>query len=245
MTIKSILKRFIPISYRVALRKAYYKLLHWWQWLRVKDKSATFIFNGKTYSYFIHPYNTTWKNERAIEAPIIRDLLIQYSGKPVLEIGNVMSHYFPSNYTIVDKYEKGKGVRNCDILDFLPPSPVQNPYSLVISISTFEHIGFDETKYGQTKNEDNVMRAIEKTKTLLSEDGIFVMTVPLGFNPFLDEKIDKNLLGLSEMLFLKRITKDNKWVQVDYNEVKNIKYGYPFPCANGLMIGIYDGRNKT
>jgi hypothetical protein len=39
--------------------------------------------------------------------------------------------------------------------------------------------------------------------------GVFVMTVPLGFNSFLDEKIENNLFGLSEMLFMKRITKDN------------------------------------
>jgi hypothetical protein len=119
-----------------------------------------------------------------------------------------------------------------------------------VSISTFEHIGFDETKrYGVNKtkieNEENLIQAIEKTKTLLTGDGVFVMTVPLGFNSFLDEKIEKNLLGLSEMLFLKRITKDNKWIQADYDEVKNIKYGVPFICANGLMIGIYYGRNKT
>jgi hypothetical protein len=116
-------------------------------------------------------------------------------------------------------------------------------YDLIISISTFEHIGYDEVKrYGKEDkaiNKENLMLAIKKTKTLLKSQGVFVFTVPLGFNHFLDSKIAENELGLSEMFFLKRIIKNNQWLQVEYNEIKDVHYGSPFPCANGLMIGIF------
>jgi hypothetical protein len=86
----------------------------------------------------------------------------------------------------------------------------------------------------------SLLKAIEKTKTLLNPKGIFIFTVPLGFNDFLDDQIKNNNLNLSETFFLKRVSSLNEWKQVQYEDVQNIKYGQPYPCANGLMIGVFN-----
>jgi hypothetical protein len=102
----------------------------------------TFIFNGKTYYYFVHKYNTTWKNERAVEVPIIWDIVREHyrQGKRVLEVGNVLSHYFRIFHDVLDKYEVAEGVINQDVVDFKPAWK----YDLIVSISTLEHVGWDE-----------------------------------------------------------------------------------------------------
>jgi hypothetical protein len=136
------------------------------------DTKPFFEFDGKTRRYFIHPHNNTWMNERMVEIPIVSDLVKQNAGKNILEIGNVIKHYMPdATHTVVDKYEKSDGVLNCDIIDYQPPAEngadaAFHGYDLIISISTFEHIGFDESKYGNNnaisgKNQ-NLARAIEK-----------------------------------------------------------------------------------
>ena len=55
---------------------------------------SSFTFQGQMYNYFYHSYNVTRKNERSIEIPIIWRLVQENSGKRILEIGNVLRHYF-------------------------------------------------------------------------------------------------------------------------------------------------------
>ncbi len=90
---------FIP-SY---LRFNYYKIF---------DPLKTFEFQGNTYKYFYHWYNTTWNNERAVEIPIVCKIINENIEDNILEIGNVLSHYFNIEHDIVDKYEKADGVIN-------------------------------------------------------------------------------------------------------------------------------------
>lgn len=115
-----------------------YRIFHWaltkvWQ-------GKIFRFHGSDYQYFLSDYNDTALNERAIEIPIINRIVTQYRGKDVLEIGNVLSHYFPVRHTILDKYELGQGVINEDICTYAPGKL----FDLIISISTLEHVGYDE-----------------------------------------------------------------------------------------------------
>src|SRR5689334_18303629 len=50
----------------------------------------TFQFQGRSYPYFFHHYNTTWKNERCVEVPIVREEMRRFEGKRILEVGNVL-----------------------------------------------------------------------------------------------------------------------------------------------------------
>lgn len=201
---------------------------------RVFKSSRTFIFQEDIYNYFIHKYNATWRNERAIEVPIIWKIINEYKGKNILEVGNVLAHYFPVNYDIVDKYEKAEGVIKQDVVDFQKGKK----YDLIVSISTLEHVGWDEDQYEPMK----ILRALKNLKNLLTAQGKIVVTLPLGYNPELDKLLNENKLQFTKIYYMKRISKDNKWIEVTkWEDVKNAKYYYPFErSANALVIGIIE-----
>ena len=54
-------------------------------------RDTVFTFQGETYNYFHHPYNTA--GERTVEVPIAKKLLDEYAGRRVLEVGNVLSPF--------------------------------------------------------------------------------------------------------------------------------------------------------
>lgn len=239
--IKKLLKFLIPLKIRIVISRIIFRTKNYFLFIYTKmfgDKQ--FTFNGNEYNYFRAFYNTTFLNERTVEIPIILDYITKFQGKRILEIGNVISHYFDFKYDILDKYEKQEGVINLDIIDFVP----EHKYDLIISISTFEHIGFDENiRYGKTEGNTikatAVLKAIEVTKELLNKNGIFIFTIPLGFNHFLDSKLENNSLKLTNLYYVKRMTSGNVWKQVVYDEVKNIRYGHPYICANGILVGVF------
>ena len=244
MTIKDNIKASIwrrmssPVQQAVA--DGYYAAMIEFAYQRARHCKASFMFNGDSYGYFCHRYNFAYWNERAVEIPIAFRLLDRYRGLRILEIGNVLGHYAPASHVVVDKFERAKGVLNVDLLDYEPP----RPFDLVVSISTFEHIGFDENHYAKgeeySDTQGNVLKAIEKVKGLLSAGGLFLLTLPLGYNPFLDEKIAANALGMPDMWFLKRVSRSNRWKQVSFEEVRGVKYAAPFkPGANGLVVAQF------
>src|ERR687896_193842 len=64
-----------------------------------------FELGGRRYRYFAHPYNATWRNERAVELSLAVALLEELSEARVLEVGNVLAHYGYGGHDVVDKYE--------------------------------------------------------------------------------------------------------------------------------------------
>jgi hypothetical protein len=194
--------------------------------------SRIFTFQGKTYRYFYHRYNMTWKYARSVEVPIIWEIVKSYRGKRILEVGNVLSHYFPVNHDILDKYEKADGVINQDVVDFRPP---QN-YDLIVSISTLEHVGWDENP----KEPYAILGAIENLTSCLAAGGKMVVVLPLGYNFEMDMLFREGKIRFTKQHYLKRISEDNEWIEVAWEEAKDTKYNYPFPNANGLIVGIMD-----
>lgn len=196
----------------------------------------TFTFQGEAYRYFYHPYNTTWRNERAVEVPIaLRKLQSCRSGR-ILEVGNVLSNYMRCEHDIVDKYEEADGVLNQDVVDFQPPEK----YDLIVSISTLEHVGWDE----EPREPKKILRALENLKTrCLAPGGQIVVTLPLGSNPEMDRLLKDGTIQFTKQFYLKRVSKDNEWIEVDWVDVSAAKYGNPFPCANGVVIGIIEDAN--
>ena len=160
---------------------------------RIFMSRKTFIFNGKTYYYFVHKYNTTWKNERAVEVPIIWDIVREHYrwGKRVLEVGNVLSHYFRIFHDVLDKYEIAEGVINQDVVDFKPTWK----YDLIVSISTLEHVGWDE----EPKEPEKVLKAFENLKQCLNPGGKIIVTLPLGYNPELDELLKERRMKFTKL----------------------------------------------
>lgn len=196
-------------------------------------KEQIFIFKKKKFRYSLSRYNYTWKNERTVEIPLIYDFLIKNKNKNILEVGNVLSHYYKVSHDIVDKYEKSSNVINKDIIDFKP----KIKYDLIIAISTLEHVGWEEVPREPRK----IIKTLHHLRSLLKKNGKLIVTLPIGYtNPFLNKQINSNKLGFSQVYFLKRYSVLNHWKQVEFNEIKDITYNTPYPNANAILVGIIE-----
>jgi hypothetical protein len=189
----------------------------------------TFFWKGDEYEYFDHPYNQTATNERSAEVPIVMSLVEAYKGQRILEVGNVLNHYGALPRTVVDRHEKGEGVLNEDIEAFMPESA----FDLIVSISTLEHVGWNEGKYGKSEAPDDgkLSYVIDRLKAM--SKGRFLTTMPIGYNPPMDSRIRDDELGLDASYMVR--TAPMCWREADRNEAMSQKYG---PVgANGLFIG--------
>lgn len=209
------------------------KLICYWL-VRLTSRPSTFEFRGKSYRYFWHRYNATWRNERAVEIPIARDFLAGVPPEEVLEIGDVMSNYGPVSHQVVDKYEKGEGVINADVCDFRP----EKKYQRILSISTLEHVGWDE----EPKNESKVLRAFENLRGLLAPGGRLLVTIPVGYNQPLDRMINEARIIFSDRTYLKRQPHRNIWKEVSAEDVRDADYDRRAHTARELLVGIIENR---
>jgi len=213
----------------------YYKIL---------KAQNTFTFQGTQYHYYYSLRNVTWLDERCVEIPIIMQFVDRYRSKKILEIGNVLTNYFRVEHEVLDKYEVANGVINQDVVSFKS----NHKYDLIVSISTLEHVGWDENPRDDTK----IPRSIENLKSLLNKNGRIVITLPLGYNTTMDKLLNDGIIKFTEQYYLKRISKGNKWIEVQsLIEVQGAKYGQSFGAknfkfgqsygANSLVIGIIRG----
>jgi hypothetical protein len=214
-------------GFRVTLRHSVDKILVYSEYPRQRRTLArqTFVANGIQYSYFVHPYNATWRSERCVEVPIARAFL--KSARPtdrVLEVGNVLSHYGATSHMIVDKYERALGVLNQDILDHRPPEP----YDRILAVSTLEHVGHDEVP----QENEKASRALHYLRTLLNTDGRLLVTCPLGQNPALDEAALAGQAGPVQETFLRRLPTRHEWQEVRRGEATRL--------CEGALVGPND-----
>lgn len=197
--------------------------------------SATFECLGETYRYFTHPYNATWRNERAVEIPIALQFLRDNRGQRVLEVGNVLSYYtseidtWTADYHVVDKYERSPGVQNADFVSLMP----SEPYDALISISTFEHIGWDETPRDPAK----VVHALSHLARVVRNRERVLLTFPLGYHPQLDALAGSEGLGFCQSSALVRVNRQNDWREVSVREALPRRYGERYAGANALFVG--------
>lgn len=156
-----------------------------------------------------------------------------YHDKKILEVGHVLSHYFPVRCDILDKYEKGKGVINQDVEKF----KTKKKYDLIISISTMEHVGWS---YGEEKKPEKFSRGINNLKKNLSQTGIIFVTFPIFYNPYITQLIKEEKMPFNTQYFMKRVSFWNEWVEINYEEaMKGQLYDNYYANANILYIGIY------
>jgi SAM-dependent methyltransferase len=159
----------------------------------------------------------------------------------VLEVGNVLSQYTRVSHEVVDKYERAPGVINEDVVAFVP----DKLYDLIISVSTLEHVGWDETP----REPDKIIRAFQRLRSMLTPGGECVATLPLGYNPNLDKLLDCGELGIDERYCYKRVSLTNRWEQVAWEHARGARYGAPYPFANAVVIAVtrasQPGRTET
>lgn len=196
-----------------------------------------FVFQDSKYPYFYHFYNGL-AGERVVEIPVAKKLIDDYEGKKILEVGNVLQHYFPIKHKVLDKYEKGKKVINKDVVDF----KFKEKFDLILSISTMEHVGFS---YGEKKESGKFVKGINNLKKHLAKGGKLVVTFPLFFNPFIDELVKKRKTPFNKEYFMKRTSFWNEWEETDFEEVaKGNGYDKHYANSNILYIGIIDEYKK-
>lgn len=209
--------------------------LNYWYYKEFKSNEK-FTFADQQYDYLYHRRNFTWLNERAVEVPIVWDFVERHHGQRILEVGNVLSNYFPIRHDVVDKYERAAGVINEDVIDYSP----DEGYDLIVSISTLEHVGWDEKQ----KDPEKIPLAIENLQRLLKPGGSMVLTMPLGYNPHLDQLLANGGVCFDRQHYLKRISNDNRWQEVEWASIEGTAYNRPFFNANALVVGI-QGSDKS
>lgn len=181
--------------------------------------------NGTSRELFDAPFNVTIENERAVEIPLARDFINRQTGRG-LEIGNVLSHYLSPWWTTVDKYEQNHGVLNLDVMD------LRGYFNWVVSISTLEHVGYDEHPRDTTK----AIAAIEHLRSMVLDGGEMMISIPTGHHPLLDRLIEH--LDWTDTAFYRRTPATDGagpiWDQVPFEAVE---YDHEGHSANGVWFG--------
>ena len=190
----------------------------------------SFVLDGERYPYHVARGNRTWDNERAVEIPVVwRELERRGHAAGVLEVGNVLGHYFSISHPVLDRDERHRAVTwNEDVLDFVPSFAPE----LVLSISTLEHVGHG----ARPRDPGGFARAVEAIHGWLAPEGRLLFTVPLGYNPAVREYLDAPDPRRTSLRCMRRTTVDNLWVQATYAEVRDCHYNRPLPCANAIAI---------
>ncbi len=199
-------------------------------------RARTIAFRGEAIPLVYARHNVTWANERCVELALARRFLAGVPAEHVLEVGKVTPHYFGGGHMVVDKYEPG--ALQVDIVDFAPG----RRFDLILSISTFEHIAFDEAG-GPEEPEAvaaKVRAALDRCLGLLAPGGTFVITVPMGYNPALDAMVAADGLGCVRATWFKRFP-GRDWRVVGREEGMGCRYGSPYAFANGIMLAEWDG----
>ena len=195
--------------------------------------SETFEFQGTTYRYLFHPYCSTWKNERCVVIPIAWQKVLEYEAqrKNILEIGNMTSYVYKVGHDVLDKYELISGVINEDIVDFHPTTK----YDFIFSLMTLQYVGWYESPREPMK----IVKAMENLRHILAPGGAIMVIHPFGHNPVMDQLLTNGTLRFDKKFYLKRIC-GYKWEEADWESVKETRYDYSVPTANGVLIAFIE-----
>lgn len=191
------------------------------------DVDGTFAFGGEQVPYLRHRYNRSWLNERAVEVPLAQRTLTRRRGE-VLEVGNVLSHYGTSGHTVVDRYERAPGVVNEDVADFVPGRALD----LIVSVSTLEHVGFDE----QPLDPDKPLRVVRMLADKLAPGGLLWATLPVGYNPALDDAVRAGRLPFTRIRALRRSGPGLSWRETDVETALEARYDQLLCAASAVLV---------
>jgi len=188
--------------------------------------AARFTFDGAELPYFYATYNNTWLNERAVEVPLALRALA--GAATALEVGNVLAHYGRTGHEVIDKYERAPGVTAMDVLDLDPDAR----YDAVVSISTVEHVGVDDTPRDPRRGVD----AVRLLARAVRPGGALLITVPVGYNPTLDAALLAGEVAEVRIDGLLKVGAGARWRQVAPAEAAGATYDHAGRTARGLLV---------
>lgn len=198
-------------------------------WKLVVIMEETFKWGDKNLQYADYGYNSTRINERCVEIPVAEAWMSRDPKLIGLEVGNVLSHYHDVNHRIVDRYEVAVGVDNIDVFD------ISETYDWILAISTLEHVRWDE----KPRQASGSVRALNHLHSLLNPSGKMLVTIPMGYQPFLDREILSGTTGATKSYTYTRSDLDvNVWLQDD--SIKHEPYGVRTDWASSVWFGEFD-----
>jgi hypothetical protein len=195
-----------------------------------------FEFDGGRYRYLYHRYKLTWLTERAVEVPVVQAIVDRYAGKQVLEVGNVLSHYRPQRHLVLDRHEHAPGVLNRDVVE----SEGLGTFDLIISISTLEHVGWDE----RPREPGKAVKATETLRSLLAPGGLLVLTLPVGYNPSLDAAVRDGRIELSRCAALRRAGAGPRWHELPLADAWAVPYDFLLYRAGAVVFAFLERRRQ-
>jgi hypothetical protein len=148
----------------------------------------------------------------------------QFRVDDILEVGNVLGFAGVVGHTIVDKYEVGPGVVNVDIMEYRP----ERQFKLVVSISTVEHVGWDEVPEQPSK-------AAEALEVMGALGEALLITIPVGYHPQLEDSFVSG--PFDDVALAVKTSRVGRWVRRPLDEIPNLQYGRPYAFGNGVLIG--------
>jgi hypothetical protein len=170
-----------------------------------------------------------WRHERCVELGLGRFAMARRRPEDVLEVGNVLPLTGVRGHTVVDKWEKGPGVINEDIVDFAPG----RRYGLVVCLSTLEHIGWDE----EPQDPDKARVALRVMSDLVEDGGDMLVTIPVGYHRELEHHYVSAEAPFDEVCLLVKQTRLARWEPRPVEERRGIGYGAPYACGNAILVG--------
>jgi len=201
--------------------------LFWYPVFKQVRGRRSIDFEGFQLRYYCHWYNLTYTNERAVELAIFSRLVRSMRPDDVLEVGAVLPQYMDCSHLVIDKFEQNERFLNIDIVDYQPTKR----FSLIVSISTLEHIGYDE----DPKDTGKILKALNVIKECLDDRGLFIASIPVGYNPKLDLLINKDQF-FNEVFYFRRINKRNDWAVTDKETALSSRFGHPYPFGNAVVV---------
>lgn len=207
--------------------------------------------------YFHHPYGQTWNTEREIEIAIALRWL-ERNPQDVVEVGAVMPYYQDVvKHEVIDPYDPRATIR-----DFMENQDLM--LMNVLCISTIEHIGTTDYATNERQNIVDKNAAINALKQILDDGENCLISIPIGYNHFLDSWLEENLDILNCFAYKKVLWTLNDdlghtinpngngelHIRTDtpdgvkslwsyYEDVKSIKgekYREPFPAGNYVLF---------
>jgi hypothetical protein len=171
-----------------------------------------------------------WRTERCAEIGIGSKALAAWPRDDVLEVGNVLPLAGVDGHTVVDKYEMGPGVVNEDIVTFAP----SRRFGLVISISTLEHVGWDEVP----EDPEKAWRALMAMSRLVAPSGALLVTIPVGWRRGLEEDFVSDAAPFDSVSLLVKTSRLARWEERPLESRTSIEFNAPYACGNAILVGI-------
>ena len=190
--------------------------------------NSYFKLGDKRYRYYVSKSDAV-VSERSVELPILEEFYNNYhrKGCKFLEVGNVLNVHKKNriDHTVVDKYEVAKGVINEDIVNYKP----KIKYDIIASISTLEHVGFDELP----KDSNKLSLAMKNVLSLLKPQGKLLITMPIGYNPAVDQYVKTTKLRKQFMI---KNSVFNDWIETDEQTAFKRPYNSIYKRDNAIVI---------